>query len=488
MSTVAKVKISNDVRDVEDTTAREHETALIYGLRRTGASTYTRTGAAYGKTFAFSSDTYAGWSDFDGADPFKLVRVKIHFDASLPNGYVESSVEGAANWETCTDDVFVRCPNAWIYEADNCLTGSDARVEKKVSMAPFTGAWRAFSTLKSDGTLWEPDYFYIGAYEMTKDGSKGASKSGQTVYTDAATSTLLAAARNTSQIACLCPEMAYEYMRIMMSIELGTDDLQNATDANGAKMPGFSEGIINWSMNATDQIQAASSGTTLSVTAACCGRYAVGQRIAIGTSYAASLVRTIVAIDATVPSITIDEAAEVTTSMMLNNNDFLAGCTDSILGHTGQPVLSSSKYPMKWRGIEQFYGGCGEAIADLRFLKNGDNTHRTWYCPKLLSMSGADVKTSDYVDTGIDSPGSDGYITCLGRGASYPQVSMPISVGGASTTYYGDYYWQNTSDNRMPRAGLNWDNVARLGGACRSCDSAASSARRYYGARLCFLP
>lgn len=67
---------------------------------------------------------------------------------------------------------------------------------------------------------------------------------------------------------------------------------------------------------------------------------------------------------------------------------------------------------------------------------------------------------------------------------------VATEIGGSSSTYWCDYYYTNTSANRMQvgLVGGNAGNGSDAGLAGVNTDSAPSVANRYIGSRLCFFP
>lgn len=67
---------------------------------------------------------------------------------------------------------------------------------------------------------------------------------------------------------------------------------------------------------------------------------------------------------------------------------------------------------------------------------------------------------------------------------------VATEIGGSSSTYWCDYYYTNTSANRMQvvLVGGNADDGSSAGLACVDSDDAPSGAHRGIGSRLCFFP
>lgn len=99
---------------------------------------------------------------------------------------------------------------------------------------------------------------------------------------------------------------------------------------------------------------------------------------------------------------------------------------------------------------------------------------------------------SDTSYTGYDKKGNicrtNGYAKKMLLGEDGDIVTT--EVGGSSSTYWCDYYYTNTSANRMQvvLVGGCADNGSGAGLASVSTDNAPSDASRYVGSRLCFFP
>lgn len=67
---------------------------------------------------------------------------------------------------------------------------------------------------------------------------------------------------------------------------------------------------------------------------------------------------------------------------------------------------------------------------------------------------------------------------------------VATEIGGSSSTYWCDYYYTNTSANRMQvvLVGGRADDGSDAGLACVHADAAPSGAYRHVGSRLCFFP
>lgn len=99
---------------------------------------------------------------------------------------------------------------------------------------------------------------------------------------------------------------------------------------------------------------------------------------------------------------------------------------------------------------------------------------------------------SDTSYTGYDKKGNicrtNGYAKKMLLGEDGDIVAT--EVGGSSSTYWCDYYYTNTSANRMQvvLVGGDADDGSHAGLACVNSNNAPSDASRNVGSRLCFFP
>ncbi|MDY2766101.1 MAG: hypothetical protein SOV70_08105 [Parabacteroides distasonis] len=99
---------------------------------------------------------------------------------------------------------------------------------------------------------------------------------------------------------------------------------------------------------------------------------------------------------------------------------------------------------------------------------------------------------SDTSYTGYDKKGNicrtNGYAKKMLLGEDGDIVAT--EVGGSSSTYWCDYYYAYTSDNRMQvvLVGGNADYGSIAGLACVNANLTPFAAARYFGSRLCFFP
>ena len=137
---------------------------------------------------------------------------------------------------------------------------------------------------------------------------------------------------------------------------------------------------------------------------------------------------------------------------------------------------------MSYRGIENFFGHLWKWVDGINIggATSPADDNKVYVCNNDANF--ADNTWANYTDLGVVLAQSDGYQVTLEQIA---RGFLPASVGGSSSTYITDYYYQNTG----------W-RVAILGGAAHLGAAAgfaywvlmhsSGPADRYFAGRLCF--
>ena len=139
----------------------------------------------------------------------------------------------------------------------------------------------------------------------------------------------------------------------------------------------------------------------------------------------------------------------------------------------------------RYRGIENPFGhiwkNCDGIIFDVKSDADG-GTSRIYISSNPADYS--DSITSNYILSG-DIPRIDGYIKSL-QAASF----LPLTVGGASTTYWCDYLSQSISSSSLRTLLLGGFAIAgaAAGLGFSNTDHSVANADTYFGSRLCFFP
>lgn len=130
---------------------------------------------------------------------------------------------------------------------------------------------------------------------------------------------------------------------------------------------------------------------------------------------------------------------------------------------------------MSYRGIENWYGNCWNWVDGYNI-----NTNQAYVSNTRANF--ADDTATNYNAIGAAMVATNGYVTnCQNE----PFAFLPSAVGGSSSTYWADYYYQ-ASGWRVAFFGGLATGGALAGGFCWGLIDASSFAYRDVGARLAF--
>ena len=213
--------------------------------------------------------------------------------------------------------------------------------------------------------------------------------------------------------------------------------------------------------------------------------YAAGQAISVGTSQGGNQVfygRTITSIDvydASNKALVFDGApVNITAGNLVYNTGWLNDFSGWITASSGSLVSNSSgKYPCKYRGIENPWGNVWQFVDGVNV-----NEYQAWVCASAADYA-SNLFAAPYLQLSYVDANANGYPTAMGYDAANPFASLPTAVGGGSTTYYADYYYQATGQ-RIALLGGYWYAGSSAGLSCWSLNNASSSATLGVGARL----
>jgi len=130
-------------------------------------------------------------------------------------------------------------------------------------------------------------------------------------------------------------------------------------------------------------------------------------------------------------------------------------------------------------GIENFWGNIWKWVAGINIKAN----RNPWIADHDFVE---DTFVHPYVDTGFTLSSINGYGASVAFSSTYDYMFLPLTVGGSSSTYLCDYYYQGVG-NRSALFGGSWSNGAVAGAFGWVLDYAASDVYRYFGARLAFF-
>lgn len=214
--------------------------------------------------------------------------------------------------------------------------------------------------------------------------------------------------------------------------------------------------------------------------------YYVGQIIRIGTSDGGTQVadaRKITAIedydDGTVTgsAITFDGAAvNIAVDNFVCTMAQITGQCDA-LGMKSGCINNDGYHSMIYRGIENIFANIWQWVDGINI-----KDHLAYIC-KDHSKYASDKFDGDYKPLAYTNCDTNGNPKKLGLDVDEPFFRFPTEIGGGTSTYMCDYYWQNTG-NRVARVGGYFGNGAYAGLWSWGFNDASSSAGWYVGARV----
>jgi hypothetical protein len=404
----------------------------------------------------------AGTSDFD-SHPLFLWRTCNKVNGVVTNYFGEPGFSVA-------NDTFVEIPAGYsrIDVDDNYITFWASHV-------PFTGASRHQLFSENGVTV---DKQYLASYKSSYDGSsKHESKSG--TFPDVIISRSTARTRSTARgaKASLQDVYARDWFNLISMIELGQRDEQTAVG----------RGYVDCAYSATHVATVAESSVNRIIIAnAFADLFIVGQEISIGTSPGSNGI----AADRTITAIDVYDGANkaITFNDGLVNIDIgnvvwtsrqKTGKTDGIGQGTGRANAVNGKGSVRYRGIEDPWGNVWEWVDNL----NINNNQGYADIMRRRSAFSDSYLNANYTALSAALPATNNYfvkpLICRTTGLS----CLPATVGGASTQYFCDYYYQ-ASGERAACVGGGCDYGSNDGLWCWSLSWAASYAIVIFGARL----
>ena len=131
---------------------------------------------------------------------------------------------------------------------------------------------------------------------------------------------------------------------------------------------------------------------------------------------------------------------------------------------------------MSYRGIENWYASM------FKFIDGVNIQERKYFINSNPATFADDVFTGDYVDSGITSVATSGYVSNL---VPSKKGFVASAVAGSDSTYIPDYFYQ-AAGSMVVLFGGNAVYGLRAGGFCLSANSGASDAFGYLGSGVSY--
>ena len=160
-----------------------------------------------------------------------------------------------------------------------------------------------------------------------------------------------------------------------------------------------------------------------------------------------------------------------------------SGSCDSVPNLTGRPAGTDGKVDVVYRGIEGIFGNIWEWMDGLNY--NGD-TDNYYVCTDPSKY--ADDTATGYTKVSFTSPTSNAYISKEGMDNALPWAMLPSeATGGSETTFYPDYFYQNSGWRDAIRSGV-WSYGSACGVWILHCRNSSSDTGGGVGSRLLYDP
>lgn len=273
---------------------------------------------------------------------------------------------------------------------------------------------------------------------------------------------------------------AYDVIRTLMFIEFATLNTQSI-------MFGFASGRYTNS----DTITVSEADTNRAIVAnATASNYLVGQSIGIGSEYSNNNVsgthRVILSIepyDEENTALVFDgDPITVTEGDVVSNRAYRTGWSERVAASSGSIVSNSDgKYPCMYRGIESPYGDIYQFVDGINV-----NDWHAWVANNPNHYT-SNVFAAPYEPLAYVNSDVNGYVTEMGWDPAHPYAEFPVAVGGGTTTYYSDYYYQNTGQ-RIAHVGGYWYNGSNAGTSFWPLSDSSPRALVNLGGRLVKKP
>lgn len=148
------------------------------------------------------------------------------------------------------------------------------------------------------------------------------------------------------------------------------------------------------------------------------------------------------------------------------------------LGNASSPSTNTDTQFMNYRGIENWYGQIN------KFIDGINVNSRVYYVNNNPATFTDDVFIGDYINTGITSAATNGYVKDLI--ASEKGFVASNTSGGSGSTFVPDYLYQSANTNRVIAFGGNAGYAAYAGGFCLTTTYVASFSTADIGSGLSF--
>lgn len=449
-----------------------------YGIAYAGTSSpaLTRTLNAVGLTAVAWVGNAPAANNFDDLSPWKdIVRVNLADDGTVNAIYGDPTYKA----DGTNGQVMVRIPKFW-YKIVPVVPTTQPVYQASIAPKAKAGyaVHPAFAGRKIDGG--DLDYIYIGAYDASIDAgaTKLCSVSGALPLVNKTRAQFRGRARARGANWAQEDFVAACAVQLLYLIEYANWDGQTAIGAGLSGLPYSASHLATVATTSSNDIIIATANAAT---------YDVGMVIGIGTSQGGEQIavsRTITAkaaYDGANTKITFGGAAvSVAVGNFVYAAGQLTGRADVVTGcKSGREAgATADRSAMVYRGIENFWGNVWNWVDGLNIQDY------VWaYCNNIDAYVDNTIAGNYSPLTGA-APNADGYVKTM---YLTDWTFRPLTVGGSSSTYIPDYYYQALGA-RVLALGGDWNTGAGDGPFYLNAYYSSGNANVYYGGRLLYLP
>lgn len=445
----------------EITNLEELENYIYYGVKRkveqNSSSAWERIGSAIGKVATATKDGSSVQNDFDNIYPWSDI-ITCNLDPST-NEIKAFIGDPTFDFTGNNGEVMTRIPE--FYWKRYVKDGYEYILISRHNLADFTRS---------------PEFF-VGRYDSSYDGTRLHSISGEVPEVNRNIGSFRSLSKAVGTNWC---QMDYHYFLLQMLY------LVEYADYNSQNKLG--NGITSCRISDSDKALLAESNVNrIIINTSAANNFIVGQQVSIGTSSAwnwniaknrtitnkesyndGTITGTAIYFDGTPVNIALNN--------VLWSTGQKAGHCDS-LGMKSGCLANDGKHAIIYRGIENIFGNVWQFVDGINI-----KDYHSYVCTNPDEYV-SDVFETPYKELGYVNANTNGYAMALGYDKENPLFALTTEVGGGSSTYITDYYYQN-SGNRIALVGGGYNGGSIAGLWYWAMSDASSHASYDIGARL----
>lgn len=445
----------------EITNLEELENYIYYGVKRkveqNSSSAWERIGSAIGKVATATKDGSSVQNDFDNIYPWSDI-ITCNLDPST-NEIKAFIGDPTFDFTGNNGEVMTRIPE--FYWKRYVKDGYEYILISRHNLADFTRS---------------PEFF-VGRYDSSYDGTRLHSISGKVPEVNRNIGSFRSLSKAVGTNWC---QMDYHYFLLQMLY------LVEYADYNSQNKLG--NGITSCRISDSDKALLAESNVNrIIINTSAANNFIVGQQVSIGTS---SVWNWNIAKNRTITNKESYNDGTITGTAIYFDGTPVNIALNNVLWSTGQKVghcdslgmksgclANDGKHAIIYRGIENIFGNVWQFVDGINI-----KDYHSYVCTNPDEYV-SDVFETPYKELGYVNANTNGYAMALGYDKENPLFALTTEVGGGSSTYITDYYYQNLG-NRIALVGGYYSRGTVAGLWYWNVSDTSGTAAYYLGARL----